>query len=39
MEKDSEWFDENDPTEFASKIALETEAIKKSTSDKVGKFA
>ena len=37
MEKDAEWYDENDPTQMASKISLETEAIKKAVSDKVGK--
>ena len=37
LEKDAEWYDENDPTQMASKISLETEAIKKAVSDKVGK--
>ena len=37
LEKDAEWYDEHDPTQMASKISLETEAIKKAVSDKVGK--
>jgi len=36
LEKDSTWFDENNPNEMASKISKEISAIQKGTSDKAG---
>jgi len=36
LEKNSAWFDENSPTELASKISKETAAIQRGSGEKVG---
>jgi ABC-type multidrug transport system fused ATPase/permease subunit len=36
LEKDSEWFDEHNPTEMASKIAKECVTIQRGSGEKVG---
>jgi len=36
LEKDAEWFDQNNPTEMASKIAKEVVTIQRGSGEKIG---